>query len=54
MLQIIQERTEYLIKRGSTLNNPHIPEKYFKGWEEITENHAKRLRELVSLYLKNS
>jgi hypothetical protein len=48
MLEILQERCSYLIRRGSTLNNPHIPGSYFRGWERITANHAKRLRELVA------
>lgn len=51
MLQIIRERCEYLIERGSTLNNPHIPLTYFDGWERITKSHASRLRELVSAAL---
>ncbi|MEM7533139.1 MAG: hypothetical protein AAF639_13245 [Chloroflexota bacterium] len=51
MLEILSDRAKYLIERGSTLNNPHIPARYFEGWEEITQNHAKRLRELVEAYL---
>lgn len=47
MLEIIRERTQYLLSRGATLNNPHIPARYFDGWEHITQNHAQRLRELV-------
>ncbi len=47
MLEILKDRCGYLLKRGATLNNPHIPESYFAGWEKITENHANRLRELV-------
>ena len=47
MLEILKNRCKYLIERGSTLNNPHIPTSYFKGWEQITSNHASRLRELV-------
>jgi hypothetical protein len=47
MLTMLRERCEYLIRRGSTLNNPHIPASYFAGWERITEDHAARLRELV-------
>lgn len=54
MLEIIKERCRYLIRRGSTLNNPHIPQSYFNGWERITENHAVRLRELVSQALGES
>jgi hypothetical protein len=47
MLQILKDRCKYLIDRGSTLNNPHIPASYFVGWEKIKNNHAKRLRELL-------
>jgi predicted Zn-dependent protease with MMP-like domain len=48
MLDILRERCGYVIARGSTLNNPHIPGSYFKGWKPITERHAERLRELVA------
>ncbi len=47
MLDMLRERCAYVIRRGSTLNNPHIPAGYFAGWERITEDHAARLRELV-------
>lgn len=47
MLSMLRERCEYVIRRGSTLNNPHIPASYFADWERITEDHAARLRELV-------
>ena len=50
MLEMLQDRAKYLLERGSTLNNPHIPFTYFKGWEEITENHALVLRKLVREY----
>lgn len=48
MLEILKYRCKYLIERGSTLNNPHIPASYFVGWERITENHAVRLKEMVN------
>jgi hypothetical protein len=48
MLEILRDRCRYLIARGSTLNNPHVPESFFLGWEQITEKHAERLRELVA------
>lgn len=51
MLEISRDRARYIIERGSTLNNPHIPAKYFARWEEITTNHAIRLRELVRGWL---
>jgi hypothetical protein len=48
MLAILKERCRYLMSRGSTLNNPHVPGSYFAGWEHITERHAERLRQLVA------
>lgn len=51
MLEILQERTTYLMTRGSTLNNPHIPLSYFEGWIRIENNHASQLRALVSTYM---
>jgi hypothetical protein len=47
MLGLLKDRCEYLIRRGSTLNNPHIPASYFTDFEKITMEHAERLRELV-------
>ena len=47
MLEILKLRIEYLMNRGSTLNNPHIPGSYFDGWEKITNNHAAKLRQMV-------
>lgn len=52
MLEILQDRAKYLVERGSTLNNPHIPFTYFNGWVEITDNHAANLRKLVREYFK--
>lgn len=50
MLEIVKDRARYLMERGSTLNNPHIPLSYFNGWQEITQNHAQILRILVQEY----
>lgn len=52
MLEIVKDRVQYLIERGSTLNNPHIPFSYFEGWVEITNNHAEQLRIMVREYLE--
>lgn len=51
MVEMLKERCRYVVRRGATLNNPHIPKKYFAGWENITEDHAARLRQLVQNYL---
>ncbi|EGQ7787824.1 TPA: hypothetical protein RI762_003551 [Vibrio cholerae] len=50
MLEIFRERGKYLVQRGSTLNNPHIPFTYFENWDKITENHAEVLRQKVREY----
>jgi len=47
MLAMLRERCSYVIRRGSTLNNPHIPAGFFRGWERIEDDHAARLRELA-------
>jgi hypothetical protein len=47
-LDLFKERTQLLLKRGSTLNDPNIPASYFNGLEHITTNHTERLRELVA------
>lgn len=49
MLEILKSRCAYLIRRGSTLNNPHIPESYFKGaeWPRLKPSDADQLPGLV-------
>lgn len=54
MLEITKDRAQYLIERGSTLNNPHVPFSYFAEWEQITRNHASRLRQLVTEWISAS
>lgn len=49
MLELVQQRAKYLVSRGSTLNNPHIPGGFFKNLPKITNNHAAELRHVVSL-----
>lgn len=51
MTEILQLRCQYVIRRGSTLNNPHIEGSYFAKFEKITEDHAATLRRLVRDYL---
>lgn len=56
MVKLLQDRLAYVIRRGATLNNPHIPESYFtdKRLRQITEDHAATVRELVRAYLKDA
>ncbi|MBB6404214.1 hypothetical protein [Arthrobacter sp. AZCC_0090] len=51
MTEILQQRCEYVIRRGATLNNPHIEASYFERFEKITSDHAATLRRLVRDYL---
>lgn len=55
MVQLLQERLAYVIRRGATLNNPHIAERYFteRGLQKITEDHAATVRTLVRAYLES-
>jgi hypothetical protein len=48
MLKILKDRSEYLMNRGSTLNNPHIPKSYFDNFTKIKKNHAKTLRKMIN------
>lgn len=52
MLELLKLRCGYVIRRGSTLNNPHIPKAVLDGFPKITDNHAHVLRELVCQALK--
>ncbi len=53
MLAILRDRARYVIERGATLNNPHVPKSFFAGWEQIKDNHAARLRELVAQWISD-
>ncbi|MFN6551421.1 hypothetical protein ACP6C7_12070 [Mycolicibacterium septicum] len=56
MLDLLRQRCGYVIRRGATLNNPHIAESYLSeqaGLEPITKNHAACVRQLVRAYLAN-
>ena len=47
MLAIYRDRIKYLLSRGSTLNNPKIPQHMVEGWATISSNYAEELRGLV-------
>ncbi|MEL7341666.1 MAG: hypothetical protein AAGM67_14395, partial [Bacteroidota bacterium] len=51
MLDILKMRCVYVVERGSTLNNPHIPKNVLEGFPKITEDHSQTLRALVDQYL---
>lgn len=51
MLEIFRERAKYVIERGSTLNNPHIPYRFFSTWPEISSDYAVSLRDLVKAWI---
>lgn len=51
MIEIFRERAKYIMERGSTLNNPHVPSKYFLDWPRIDADHAVQLRALVRAWI---
>ena len=52
MLKIFRDRTEYLIERGSTLNNPHISLAFLQALPSLDKKEpAKSLRKLVRAWL---
>jgi hypothetical protein len=54
MLTLLRERCGYVIRRGATLNNPHIPESYLTARvQPITKDPAATLRKLVRKYLED-
>jgi hypothetical protein len=53
MLEIFRHRAAYLIQRGSTLNNPHIPSQFFAPFPTIERDHAVKLRKLVREWLRS-
>lgn len=51
MLALLRQRCGYVIRRGATLNNPHIPEKYLSDRvDPITKDHAAVVRQRVTKY----
>jgi len=54
MLEILRDRARYVMSRGATLNNPHIPQSYFADWPRIDADHAAVLRERVRAYFDAS
>lgn len=48
MLEILQQRTKYLVQRGITLNNPHIPKTFLAQFTE-KEIPAERLRDTATI-----
>lgn len=53
MLELLRLRCRYVLLRGSTLNNPHIPKATLEAFPKITDNHSAELRKLVIHSLKN-
>lgn len=54
MLEIFRDRVSYVIRRGSTLNNPHIPAGYFEHHAPIVKDHSAVLRQLIGEWLSSS
>ncbi|MEV3856076.1 hypothetical protein AB0J38_17345 [Streptomyces sp. NPDC050095] len=55
MTEMLRLRCEYLMARGSTLNNPHIEKSYVAGLPLLDdEEPAMNLREYVRAYLQSA
>lgn len=54
MVALMGERCRYVMSRGATLNNPHIPLGYIEKLPKITEEPAMNLRLLVRDYLEKA
>ena len=56
MINVINDRAKYLLSRGTTLNNPHIPNTYFENWKwpAITNDHSKTLLSYLYSYFYNN
>ncbi|MEV5190378.1 hypothetical protein [Streptomyces werraensis] len=54
MVELMQERCHYVMSRGATLNNPHIPASYIAKLPRITSEPAINLRRLVRAYLEST
>ncbi|MFI6561861.1 hypothetical protein [Streptomyces sp. NPDC050534] len=54
MVELMRERCYYVMSRGATLNNPHIPLSYIQNMPKITTEPAIELRRLVRDYLASS
>lgn len=52
MLSILQQRAQYLMSRGATLNNPHVPKGFLAKFQDqlIVREHAARIREKFVKY----
>lgn len=54
MVELLQERCAYVIRRGATLNNPHINAPDLARFTRIDKDHAATLRQLVRAYLADT
>ncbi|GAB2962078.1 hypothetical protein [Streptomyces heilongjiangensis] len=54
MVEIMRSRAYYVMSRGATLNNPHIPLSYIEKLPKITTEPAITLRNLVRAYLEST
>lgn len=52
MLSILQQRAQYLMSSGATLNNPHVPKRFLSRFQDqlILREHAARIREKFAKY----
>ncbi|GAA4795418.1 hypothetical protein [Streptomyces ziwulingensis] len=54
MVEIMRDRCQYVMARGATLNNPHIPMSYVEKLPKISSEPAASLRNLVRTYFSST
>jgi len=56
MLKILRSRLEYLVNRGSTLNNPHITKKFLAKFNDqrIVKEHAAEIRHKFRVFIEQN
>lgn len=52
MLELLQERCRYLLERGATLNNPHIPKSVLARFHKLAPGDRKQLKQFVSDFME--
>jgi hypothetical protein len=47
MLDLFKQHNKNYLYRGSAVNNPKIPESYYKNWHTIEKNHHIEIRKFL-------
>ena len=53
MFQMFKEHNKVYLYRGSYINNPKIPKKYYSSWIHIYDNFDVNIRKILLNQTKN-